>query len=196
MMDFILKQNTCFGVQEYCLPREKVGPLEADCIRHYDQSIADLICLFLEEKCTGEGITTPEQLFERERARNYADGKALYGYAATLEHGAWLSTTQIKNIFHFIWKSPLFGESTGMDLGMIQLFRTIEKTDDPDELLFCPFGFVPGAVTIICCPIPCIGGLLTENWSGFTIIIQNGSMYFFALITLGRFEKQHGTYEK
>lgn len=141
MMDFILKQNTCFGVQEYCLPREKVGPLEADCIRHYDQSIADLICLFLEEECTGEGITTPEQLFERERARNYADGKALYGYAATLEHGAWLSTTQIKNIFHFIWKSPLFGESTGMDLGMIQLFRTIEKTDDPDELLFWSFRF-------------------------------------------------------
>ena len=28
-----------------------------------------------------------------------------------------------------------------MDLGMIQLFRTIEKTDDPDELLFWSFRF-------------------------------------------------------
>lgn len=140
-MDLIFKRNTCSGMQEYRLPREKLGPLEADCICHYDQSIADLVCLFLEEESTGEEIVTPEQLFERERARNYADGKALYGYTATLEHGAQLTTTQIKNIFHFIWKSPLFWESTGMGFGMIRLFRELERTDSPDELLFWSFRF-------------------------------------------------------
>lgn len=140
-MEFRLKFKTCSGMEVYQLPREKAGPLETNCMEHYDQKIADLVYLFLEEECAAEGITTPEKLFEREHARNCTDGKVLYGYTATPEHGAHLTTIQIKNIFHFIWKNYLFQESTGMDFGMMQLFRKIETTDDPDELLFWSFRF-------------------------------------------------------
>lgn len=140
-MAFRLKFKTCSGIEAYQLPGEKAGPLEIDCMKHYDPRIADLFYLFLDEACAAEGITTPEELFERERTRNYAEGNALYGYTATPEHGAQLTTAQIKNIFHFIWKNYLFQESTGMDFQMLQWFRKIETTDDPDKLLFWSFRF-------------------------------------------------------
>lgn len=140
-MDFIIKLKTYSGVEEYRMPKEKVGELERDCIKHYDKRIADLIYLFLNEESTAEGITTPEQLFKCEYARNCSDGKAMYGYTATPENGAQLTTAQIKNIFHYIWKDYLFIESTGMDFAMMQFFRKIEKTDNPDELLFWSFRF-------------------------------------------------------
>ena len=140
-MDFIIKRKTYSGVEEYQLSKELVGQLEIDCLKHYDKRIADLVCLFLDEESTAEGIATPEQLLENEYARNCADGKALYGYTATPENGAQLTTIQIKNIFHYIWKNYLFLESTGMDFMMMQFFHRIEKTDTPDELLFWSFRF-------------------------------------------------------
>lgn len=140
-MDFIIPVKTYSGIQDYYLPEEKIGPLEADCIKHYDTTIADLIYLFLDEENTAKGIATQEQLFEQERARNYADNMPIYGYTATLEHGAQLTTAQIKNTFHFIWKSYLFLEATDMNIEMMAFFRQIEKTVDPDELLFWSFRF-------------------------------------------------------
>lgn len=140
-MHVTIKRKTYSGMEEYPLPKEKIGPLESDCLKHYDKKIADLVCLFLDEESAVQGITTPEKLFERERARNFANGKALYGYTATLENGAQLTTAQIQNIFHYIWKNYLFLESTGMDVRMMQLFREIQKTEDPDELLFWSFRF-------------------------------------------------------
>lgn len=140
-MEFSIRFKTCSGIEEYQLTGEKAGPLETNCMEHYDQKIADLVYLFLEEECAAEGITTPEKLFEREYARNCAEGKALYGYTAVPEHGAQLTTPQIKNIFHFIWKDYLFREATGMDFRMLRWFRRIERTEDPDELLFWSFRF-------------------------------------------------------
>lgn len=140
-MEFRIRRKTCSGMEEYRLTGEKVGTLETECIQHFDPRIADLVCLFLEEECAAEGIAAPEELVGREHDRNWADGKALHGYRATPEHGAQLTTTQIKSIFHFIWKSYLFQESTGMDFRMLQLFHKVETTDDPDELLFWSFRF-------------------------------------------------------
>lgn len=140
-MDFMIKRKTYSGMEAYQLPTEKIGPLETDCIRCYNEKNADLVFLFLDEECAPEGIDTLERLLERERARNCADGKALYGYTATPECGAQLTTRQIKTIFHVIWENYLFQESTGMDFRMLQFFRKIAKTDDPDELLFWSFRF-------------------------------------------------------
>ena len=110
-MDFNVMLNTHSGIEEYRLPYEKIGSLEKDCINHFDKRIADLVCLFLDEECTSEGIDTIEKLYECEKRRNSANGKFLNGYAASLETGARLSTEQIKNIFHCIWKDYLFFES-------------------------------------------------------------------------------------
>ena len=140
-MHVTIKRKTYSGIEEYPLPKEKIGPLESDCLKHYDKKIADLVCLFLDEESAVQGITTPEKLFELERTRNFANGKALYDYTATLENGTRLTTAQIQKIFHYIWKNYLFGESTGMNFRMIQFFREIQKTEDPDELLFWSFRF-------------------------------------------------------
>lgn len=140
-MHITLKRKTYSGMEEYPLPKEKIGPLESDCLKHYDKKIVDLVCLFLDEESAVQGITTPEKLFELERTRNFANGKPLYDYKATMENGARLTTAQIQKIFHYIWKNYLFGESTGMNFRMIQFFREIQKTEDPDELLFWSFRF-------------------------------------------------------
>lgn len=140
-MNFTIKRKTYSGIEEYQLPKEKIGQLETDCIKHYDKRIADLVYLFLDEESTAEGIATPQKLFECEYARNCANGNALYGYTAMPENGAQLTTVQIKNIFYYIWKNYLFLESTGMDFRMLQFFREIQKTENPDELLFWSFRF-------------------------------------------------------
>ena len=142
-MDFTMKLKTYSGVENYTLPDEKIGSLEAELLKHYDKRIADLIYLLLDEECTAEGINSREKLFELEYSRNtaIANGEPIYGYSATWEEGAQLTVDQIKNRFCYIWKEYLFWESTGMDFLTIQLFHKLERIEDPDELLFWSFRF-------------------------------------------------------
>ena len=100
---------------------------------------ADLVYLFLDEECTYEGIDTITKLHECERKRNSSNGEALNGYAATMQTGAQLSTQQIKNIFHYIWKDYLFFESTGVDFATMQFILRLKEIEDPIELLFWSF---------------------------------------------------------
>lgn len=138
-MDFNLMINVYSGIKEYWLPSEKFGQLEKDCIKHFDKRIADLVYLFLDEECTSEGIDTIAQLYECERERNSSYGKVLCGYTSTMETCAQLTTEQIKNIFHYIWKDYRFFESTGADFATMQFILRLKETEDPIELLFWSF---------------------------------------------------------
>ena len=95
-----------------------------------------MVYLFLDEECTSEGIETIIELYEYERKRNSSNGDVLCGYTATMETGAQLSTEQIRNIFHYIWKDYRFFESTGADFATMQFILRLKETEDPIELLF------------------------------------------------------------
>lgn len=138
-MSFNTMLKTHSGIESYRLPYEKIGPLENDCIKQFDKRIADLVCLFLDEECTSEGIDTIAKLYECERKRNSANGESLNGYTATIEDGAQLSTEQIKSIFHYIWKDYRFFESTGADFATMQFILRLKEIEDPIELLFWSF---------------------------------------------------------
>lgn len=139
---FKIKHRTCGGIAYSCFGPENIGQLEENIIEKYDSRIADLFALFLDEEYPSEGVVTPEELFESERRLNTADGEPIYGYSATLESGALLtSVEQVKDIFHYIWRSYLFMESTDMDFVMIQYYGKLKQSQDINEVLFWSFRF-------------------------------------------------------
>lgn len=142
-MDFNVSIRTYSGIEDFSLTEDKIGQLEQDVIKNYDPRIADIVCLFLEEEFSSEGMATPQAVLDDELVCNTADGKVLFGYTATIEYGATLTVEQIKDIFHYIWKDYLFWEVTGLGLhyDMIQFFKKLERTTDPEELLFWSFRF-------------------------------------------------------
>lgn len=164
-MGIVITIRTCDGIEEVHVPTENMGHMECECIKKLNSKNADLIALFLDEECTASGLDTPEKLFRSEK--KYITEHLLQSYPGTKETGAQLSIARIITIFDYIWEDPNFWEETGMNYDMIHFARNLQKTEDPDELLFWSFRFCSWGNSINNLPYTLYKGIIDGRFNSY-----------------------------